>query len=254
MKLGLKLYSTNVELIAEARRLKEKEFFEYIELYTIPHSYEKTIDDWKALNIPFVIHAPHSFHGINLAQADMWETNQRNFKEAQLFADSLGADTIIVHGGNNGSFAETLRQITLLNEKRIALENKPKFGQKKELCIGWSPAQFQQAVDDGFSNAFILDFAHAAYAANSLNIDTMEIIRGFVEFKPKIFHLSDGEKSSEIDIHLNLGKGSLDLTDFLSVVPGGALMTIETPRNQSNGLEEFVKDVNFLRKLLSLKE
>ncbi len=254
MKLGLKLYSTNVNLIAEARRLKKQKIFEYVELYTIPHSYEKTIDDWKGLNIPFVIHAPHSFHGINLAQADMWKTNQHHFKEAQLFADSLEADTIIVHGGNNGSFAETIRQITLLDEERIALENKPKYGQKKEICCGWSPAQFRQAVDDGFSNAFILDFAHAACAANSLNIDTMEIIRGFVEFTPKIFHLSDGDNSSEIDIHLNLGKGSFDLADFLSVVPDGALMTIETPRNQSNGLEDFVNDVYFLRKVLSLKK
>jgi len=254
LNIGLKLYSTDTSLIDNALRIQEEGFYDYIELYIIPSSYKGTINAWKALDVPFVIHAPHSFHGFNLAQANMWEANQCNFKEAQLFADSLGADTIIVHGGNNGSFAETLRQIALLNEKRIALENKPKFGQKKELCIGWSPAQFRQAVDDGFSNAFILDFAHAACAANSLNIDTMEIIRGFVEFKPKIFHLSDGDNSSEIDIHLNLGKGSFDLGDFLSVVPEGALMTIETPRNQSNGLEDFVNDVSFLRKVLSLKK
>jgi len=254
LNIGLKLYSTDTSLIDHALRIQEEGFYDYIELYIVPGSYEQVISDWTLLTIPFIIHAPHSFHGINLAEADMWKNNQHHFKEAQLFADSLCADTIIVHGGNNGSFVEALRQITLLDEQRIALENKPKYGQKREICCGWSPAQFRQAVDDGFSNAFVLDFAHAACAANSMNIDTMEIVREFAEFKPKVFHLSDGDNSSEIDIHLNLGTGSLDLAGFLSVVPDGALMTIETPRNQSNGLEDFVKDVSFLRKVLSLKK
>lgn len=249
MKLGLKLYSTNVDLIAEARRLKEQEIFEYVELYTIPHSYEKTIDDWKALNIPFVIHAPHSFHGINLAQANMWKANQRNFKEAQLFADSLGADIIIVHGGNNGSFAETLRQITLLEEKRIALENKPRIGLENELCMGWSPSEFRRAVDAGVINNLVLDFGHAASAASSLGVDAMEVIREFVAFKPKVFHLSDGDAFSEKDTHLNLGRGSLNLSDFLAVVPEEELLTVETPRDPSKGLGDFIDDVCFLRNL-----
>ncbi len=249
MKLGLKLYSTNVDLIAEARRLKEQEIFEYVELYTIPHSYEKTIDDWKALKIPFVIHAPHSFHGINLAQADMWKTNQRNFKEAQLFADSLRADTIIVHGGSNGSFAETLRQITLLEEKRIALENKPRIGLENELCMGWSPSEFRRAVDAGVINNLVLDFGHAASAASSLGVDAMEVIREFVAFKPKVFHLSDGDAFSEKDTHLNLGRGSLNLSAFLTVVPEEGLLTVETPRDPSKGLGDFIDDVCFLRNL-----
>lgn len=229
-------------------------FFDYVELYIIPYSYKKTINAWNSLNTPFVIHAPHSFHGINLAQANMWRTNQRNFKEVQLFADSLRADIIIMHGGNNGTFDETLRQIALLNENRIALENKPKFGLQNQACIGWSPSEFRQAVNAGVLNAFVLDFGHAVCAANSLITNAMVIIREFMEFKPKIFHLSDGDNSSEKDIHLNLGKGCLNLAEFLSIVPERGLLTIETPRNPSNGLEDFVNDVCFLRKILSQKK
>lgn len=254
LNVGLKLYSTDTSLIDNALRIQEEGYYDYIELYIIPGSYKQAINAWKALNVPFVIHAPHSFHEFNLAQANMWKTNQRNFNEAQLFADSFEADIIIVHGGNNGSFAETLRQIDLLEERRIALENKPKFGQKNERCIGWSPSEFRWAVDAGFSNAFVLDFVHAVCAANSLDVDVMGIISEFLEFKPKIFHLSDGDNSSEIDIHLNLGKGSLDLAGFLSVVPEGALLTIETPRDPSNGLEDFVNDVCFLRNVFSRKK
>jgi sugar phosphate isomerase/epimerase len=254
LNIGLKLYSTDTSLIDNALRIQEEGFYDYIELYIIPGSYKQAISDWMLFNVPFIIHAPHSFHGINLAQANMWKANQRNFKEAQLFADSLGADIIIVHGGNNGSLVETLRQIVLLDEKRIALENKPKFGLKNEVCIGWSPSEFRQAVDAGFPNAFVLDFVHAICAANSLDVDVMVIINEFMKFKPRIFHLSDGDNSSEKDIHLNLGKGSLDLAGFLSFVPEGALLTIETPRNPSNGLEDFVNDICFLRNILSRKE
>ena len=254
MEVGLKLYSTDVVSIPDVLKLRKQGFFDYVELYIIPSSYKGTINAWKSLNVPFVIHAPHSFHGFNLAQTNMWKTNQRNFNEAQLFADSFEADVIIVHGGNNGSFAETLRQIDLLKERRIALENKPKFGLKNERCVGWSPSEFRWAVDAGFSNAFVLDFGHAVCAANSMHIDTMGFIGEFLKFKPKIFHLSDGDNSSEIDDHFNLGKGSLDIEGFLSVVPDGSCLTIETPRDPSNGLEDFVNDVCFLRNVFSRKK
>jgi len=120
--IGLKLHSINVALIPDALRLKKNGVFDYIELYIIPYSYKKTIDVWKGLDIPYVIHAPHSFHGVNLAQADKWETNLQRFNEARQFANDLGSDIIIVHGGNNGSFEETVRQIRLFNENESFLK------------------------------------------------------------------------------------------------------------------------------------
>lgn len=254
LNIGLKLYSTDTSLIDNALIIQEEGFYDYIELYIVPGSYEETIESWKSFDCPFVIHAPHSIHGINLAQANMWKANQRNFKEAQLFADSLGADIIIVHGGNNGSFAETLRQIVLLDEKRIVLENKPKVGLQNEVCMGWSPFEFRRAVDAGVINSMVLDFGHAASAASSLGVDAMEVIREFVALKPKVFHLSDGDAFSEKDTHLNLGRGSLNLSAFLTVVPEEGLLTVETPRDSSKGLEDFIDDICFLRNILSRKK
>jgi len=225
--------------------------FDYIELYIIPGSYEATINAWKDLNIPYVIHAPHSFHGVNLAQADKWETNLQCFNEARQFADDFGSDIIIVHGGNNGSFEETLRQISLFNEPRIALENKPKVGIQNEVCVGWSPSEFQSAIAVGVLSGTVLDFVHAVCAANSEKIDKMKMIKEFIVFHPKVFHLSDGDAFSEKDVHLNLGRGNLDLSGFLSVIPESGLVTIETPRNKSNGLDDFVNDVHSLSNLLS---
>jgi deoxyribonuclease-4 len=247
--IGLKLYSTDVTLIQDALRL-EKNTFNFIELYIIPGSYEKTINAWKSLDIPYVIHAPHSLHSVNLAQEEKWQSNLRHFNEARRFADKLVSKTIIVHGGNNGYISETIRQIRLLSEPRIALENKPKVGLQNELCIGWCPTEFYEVFNTGVLDSMVLDFAHAAYAANSLKVDEMELIRGFMAFNPKVFHLSDGDASSERDIHLNLGKGSLNLVEILPFVPQNGLLTIETPRDGNKGLKDFFNDVHFLRKLL----
>ncbi len=249
--VGLKLHSTNVALIPDALRLKKEGFFDYIELYIIPDTYEENIDAWKNIDVPYVIHAPHSFHGVNLAQKDKWETNLQFFNEARQFADDLGSDIIIVHGGNNGSFEETLRQIELLKEPRIVLENKPKIGIRNEECVGWSPSEFHRAMAVGILSGTVLDFVHAVYAANSAKMDKMEIIKAFMVFHPKVFHFSDGNASSEKDIHLDLGKGNMDIGGFLSVIPNGGLVTIETPRDELKGLEDFVNDIHFLRNLLA---
>jgi len=249
--IGLKLHSTNIALISDAIKLKKEGFFYYIELYIIPGTYEETIDSWKDIDVPYIIHAPHSFHGVNFAQADKWEINLRHFNETQMFADELCADIIIVHGGNNGYFTETIRQIELLNERRIALENKPKIGICNEKCVGWSPQEFHEAMMFEVISGTVLDFVHASYAANSAKIDRMKIIKDFMVFHPKVFHLSDGNAILEKDVHLNLGKGSMDLGGFLSVIPNGGLVTIETPRNELKGLEDFVNDIQFLHNLLA---
>ena len=249
--VGLKLHSTNVLLISEAEKCKEEGFFDYVELYIIPGTYEETIDAWKNLDVPYVIHAPHSFHGVNLAQADKWETNLRHFNETRMFADELRTDIIIVHGGNNGTFSETIRQISLLNEKRIVLENKPRKGIYGEICVGWSPEEFHRASHAGVLNGTALDFVHANCASNSMGVEVMELVSEFMTFKPKIFHLSDGERSSEKDAHFNFGKGNLNLHQFVSVVPKEGLLTIETPRDQSRGLKDCIHDVRYLHSIVA---
>ena len=248
--IGLKLHSNNVVLIQDAIKLRKEKFFDYIELYIIPDNYEETIDAWKNFDVPYVIHAPHSFHGVNLAQAHKWEINFKHFNEARQFANELRADIIIVHGGNNGTFSKTIRQISLLNERRIVLENKPKKGIYGEINVGWSPEEFHRASHAGVLNGVALDFVHANCASNSMGVDVMKLVSEFMTFKPEIFHLSDGERSSEKDTHFNFGKGNLNLHQFLSVVPNKGLLTIETPRDPSKGLKDFVRDVHFLRNLI----
>jgi len=249
-RIGLKLYSTNTSLIPEALLLKNK-FFNYVELYIIPGSYDETISAWEKFDVPFVIHAPHSFHGVNLARLDRRATNMNHMREVQCFADKLNADIIIVHGGNNGNLNETIEELRLINDARIVVENKPKIGTLDELCIGWSPLEFNQLRKAGVLNGTALDFTHAVCAARATDTDQWELIQSLMDFEPKLFHLSDIDSSSHKDMHLNLGKGSLNLQKFFSFVPHDSLVTIETPRKNVETLSEFITDIEYLQRLSS---
>ena len=75
MKIGLKLWSTNTDhYLREAKRLYADRIFDYIELYMVPGSLNTHIS-WKDLCIPFIVHAPHSAHGINLADPELENNN-----------------------------------------------------------------------------------------------------------------------------------------------------------------------------------
>ncbi len=251
--IGLKLHTTNTDLIPDAIKIGG-DYFDFIELYVVPGTYKETIESWKKFNAVYIIHAPHSFHGVNLAQAGMKKVNLQHLRETQLFADDLQSDIIILHGGNNGSIDETIDQIECLQDNRIAFENKPKIGASNELCIGWSPAEFQKIADAGHLSGFVLDFAHAACAARAEGIDEVQMIESFLAFHPILFHLSDGDSLSEKDNHLNLGKGNRDLGFYVGCVPPGGSITLETPRNPATGLDEFIEDVVFLSKLFRKRE
>jgi deoxyribonuclease IV len=246
-QLGLKLHSTNIGLIADATSLWEEDVFQYIELYVVPDSYLSTIDMWKNCQIPFIIHAPHSFHGINLAIASQWKQNRKLFEETQKFADKLHGNRVIVHGGHTGNIEETIRQASQLDDPRVILENKPKVGINDEICVGWSPDEFRKAQVSSVFAGFVLDFGHAACAAFSIGKKPMDFVTEFLAFEPEVFHLSDGDQYSEKDTHYNIGKGNLELKEFLCIIPQGAYLTLEIPCNYSRGLEDFVKDTNLLK-------
>jgi len=254
MSIGLKLYSTDTALIPEAMVLYERDLFQFIELYLTPRTPREMIGQWKRLGVPFVIHAAHSLHGINLAQAEREKDNVQYFGETSRIADMLGSSWIIAHGGNNGSILETIRQIGLMGDNRIVIENKPKIGLRDEACIGWSPADFQKIADTGRLYGFVLDFAHASCAARSEGIDEAKMIESFLALHPVVFHLSDGNAISEKDTHLNLGKGNRDLGFYVGCVPLDGYITLETPRNPATGLDDFVRDAAFLSALLQKHE
>ena len=252
MKIGLKLWNINTDFyLEEAKRLYKEKHFDYIELYIIPNKID-TLKKWATLDIPFIIHAPHSAHNFNLADTNLKESNKNIYKEVKEFADTLKAKYIIFHGGCDGNIEETAKQLKNLNEERAIIENKPfiplpnKWGYTK--CRGYNKKEIEHVMSIS-GCGFCLDFGHAICAANSLGIDYWNYIDNFLELKPNMFHLSDiKDLSSEIDSHPNLGNGLLDIKKVLSKISNDAMITVETNKNNKENLDGFVSDVQFLLK------
>lgn len=259
MKLGLKVWSTNTDAyLHEARRLYAEGVYDYIELYAVPGSLAE-LPLWKALQselqIQFVIHAPHSVHGVNPADAAKRAANLTIFSEVRKFADELNADKIIVHGGWYPKVAdpapahqETSAQLQAYADSRILLENKPYLpvDDTPRRLIGSTPAEVR-GILAAVGCGFCLDVGHAISSANAHDADWRAWFADFLSLRPAMFHLSDLPCDSKIDQHLHFGTGSLPIRDILAHLPSDARISIETKRNSATDLNDFQKDVEWLR-------
>jgi sugar phosphate isomerase/epimerase len=252
IKLGLKLWSTNTYLIPEALRLAERGSFDYIELFSVPDSLSDVGDSWKGLGLPFVIHAPHSAAGLNFSIAPMEVRNRTLAAESFRFADLLGADTVIFHPGTRGTLEETMRQASLVRDQRMVFENKPKLGLDGSICVGYLPEDMRRLCE-GLGTRFCLDFGHAVAAANACAIDPMTLVDQFFELRPAMYHLTDGDYTGRVDRHDAYGSGSFPLASFLSRIPDGVRVTDEARRADSSGLEEFLKDSEFIKTAVCIR-
>ena len=256
--IGLKLWSTNTgPLMSTARCLFAEGIFDYIELIVVPNS-EQTLDAWAGLKdfgIPFVIHNAHSAQGFNLAMRSAAASNLRIYSETRNFADTLGAERIIFHGGADGDIEETIRQLKAFNESRALVENKPFVPLKNPLglarCRGATRAELEQITAE-VGCGFCLDIGHAVCSANSQEIEPYEYIKELSSnLKPKMFHLSDvKDMASPYDAHPHLGTGCLDIARLKrEIFDEGAVISIETVRDSMMNLDDFKRDVEYLRQI-----
>ena len=246
MKLGLKLWSVNGNYIAPALALYEREVFDYIELFTVPGS-ASYIEKWKALDIPFVLHAPHSLAGFNPAVKDRRSANFALLPELDEYRIALNPEFIIFHPGVDGSIDETINQFNIIQEQfpeihsLSLVENKPSIGLTGTTCVGALPQEIIR-IQNETGMGFCFDIGHAVCASNTSGID----IKDFFRMQPAIYHLSDGDGDSELDAHLNYGKGDFDIGLILKQLPSDAKITIETDKASEDNLNDFVKDVEYL--------
>lgn len=254
MLRGLKLWSVNTGVYPElAQSLYDAGRFDYLELYVVPGTLG-TLQEWRSLRLPVVIHAPHFKHGFNLALPECAERNRRLYAEAGRFADALEARYIIFHGGTFGCIEETARQLAMLDEPRALIENKPCITRndgKILECRGSTPAEIR-LVMESCGCGFCLDIPHALCAANYLNREQDAMLEAFNAFHPAMYHLADMmDTSLLIDDHTQLGQGGLDMSRFIpSVLGDSAMVTIETTRRIPESLEEFERELDWLQPFL----
>jgi sugar phosphate isomerase/epimerase len=253
LKIGLKLWATNAHYVAEAERLLGTGIADYIELYAYPNSFEQFINTWKRLQGPYIVHAAHFSHGLCLSKASDFKHNQELIGEALRFADQLQAAKVIVHPGINGEIAETARQLKLLYDPRLLIENKPYYVQIGGICNGHSPEDIQFLKEEA-NVGFCFDVGHAICAANALRKKQIGFIKDFLSLNPLLFHVSDGDWEGLYDDHMHLGGGSFVLKELIALLPQESRITLETPHDYQDSLRDFEQDALFLKSLFKVTE
>ena len=242
IKFGLKLWSINYNLIEEAEKLIKKDIFQYIELMVAP---DTEISPFLKIEVPYIIHITSERWGLNIADKEKEDFNLRLISQNIKWADALGAEYLILHPGF-GEIETAKKFLEKIKDKRILIENMPRVGMNNEKMLGFSPEQIKELTGDEFG--FCLDLNHAIKAAISLKKDYKKYIKEFLKLKPAMFHISDGNLDREKDEHLNIGEGEYGFKFLINCVKESQskYITMETPRNNLNSLEE---DLENLKKL-----
>jgi len=248
LQLGLKLGSLNTNYTEDILSFYQTGYFQYIELFAVPESFDKTIEYWKQFSIPIIIHAPHSFAGMNLSLLEERENNRKKIQETFHFADTLKSEYIIFHSGVDGKIEETINQLRPFIDSRCLIENKPMRGLNDEKCLGSTQDEIKHILNE-LQAGFCLDFGHAICTANSLKKEPLEFIKEFFFFNPQLYHLTDGDYTSEYDTHLHYGEGTFPLKKFLEMLPNEAKVTNEATHNSDANLNDFKKDFLYVKNI-----
>lgn len=259
IKFGLKLWSTNDNLIEEAKELIEKDIFHYVEILVVP---DTEFSPFQKTNIPYIIHITNERWGVDIGDKSKEDFNLKTINQCIQWANELSAEYLILHLGYK-DFRVAKSFLDKIEDKRILIENVPKVGLDEEEfalfdkanveMIGFSPEQIKELIGDKFG--FCLDFGHSTKAAISLKKDYKDYIKEFLKLNPMILHISDGRLNNEKDEHLNIGEGDYDF-DFLADCikkSQAEYISLETPRNNLNSLSEDLKNLEKLKSVLFKK-
>jgi deoxyribonuclease-4 len=128
----------------------------------------------------------------------------------------------------------------------------PKVGLNGEKCLGYDAKTMKELTRDKFG--ICLDFGHAVKAAVSLHVDYKRHLNEFLQLKPKMFHICDGKLNYEKDRHLNIGEGDFEFEFLVECIKKNEskYVTLETPRENSQSLEEDIKNLKTMKSLWKL--
>ncbi len=251
-KLGLKVWSVNMEYINEAERIYKDGLCDFIEIYAIPDSFANYGAKWKKINAPYVIHAPHYKDGVNLALSEKREFNLKIAEESMRFADILNSDKIIFHPGAHGSIDEIVKQLKSFNDGRALIENKPFLGIGGKIEFHGASFEEISEIINRSEVKFCLDFGHAICAANSFKIEPIEFLKKMETLSPTMYHLTDGDYNGVTDTHKNYGTGTFPLKEIIKLIPDNSLVTNEAAKKYKESLDDFDKDAELFRDLEKL--
>ena len=259
-KFGVKLWSKdfikNKDFAMKSINAIKEGFFDYIELFALPNSYEDlhTIIKSEMKNIQTIIHAPHSCFDLDTGNSALLKQNQGKLKSSQQFADLLDADVIILHPGfyeGEKFLEESIRQFKIFNDRRIAVENMPSYCSSTNKALhGSSPAQIKRFMTETRCQ-FCLDFSHAICAANAYKRDIFDDLREYQKLNPYMYHMCDGDLNSDNDEHRHYGQGNYPLETLINnYTSDDAYITMETGNSIPTSITPWIDDIKYLKNLM----
>jgi len=252
VKIGLKLFSSNIESIESAKRYYQEGLLDYIELMPLPNMSEVDFIHWRDSEIPINIHSPHSQYGFNLSLSAERDSNRVTFDEIRFIADTFNSEYIIVHPGVTGRIEETIFQINDFNDKRITVENMPFVALSGKKCICSTPEEIQYVINQ--TNAsFCFDNTHSAKSSFSNGFSMEDYIKKFLHQSPTVVHICGIKRNGYYDEHLNFFNSEISAEEVLSPIVNKlkqVFLTLEIPEKDYKSLMDFKRDASTVRDAL----
>jgi len=244
------------------QRVKELDV-DYIEFKANPPNFfpldldEKKIEFIKrkltSFEIKPIVHS--SVYDVNLASLNptIREASVKTTLDCLKMAEKLGAEILVVHGGNlpsdyplklinkaNMNLLTSLRELVEVAEKKeiiIGLENNARGFNVKMVKNKDEHLFFLEKINSRFLRA-VLDIGHANLYGLSIEDYTRKIKDFLVEIH---LHNNEGVK----DVHFPLNQGNIDIKKFLDLVDE---LKISVPLVlEVTSLEDFEKSLNFIK-------
>jgi len=251
LKFGLKIIGNNEQLLSDSIKFVDTDMFDYIELL-IPPTFNlsnKILN--KISKIKLILHCPHENYGVDIGRKEKREFTIKMIKKSLQWMEKTNAIYLIIHCGT-GNIEVAKENLKLFKDYKdlILLENMPMIGLNGEICLGYNAKSFRDLNVLNFGLCF--DIGHAIKSSISLGVGYRDIILEFMQFNPRIFHISDGKFDKEIDEHLNIGEGEYDFEFINKIIRKSSsdMITLETPRNNNIDINEDLKNLEKLKNLL----
>jgi len=241
MKIGLKLYPQNLDLVE-----KYNDLFDFFEVLIEP---DFDVNNLKHYDKEITIHAAHGTFGLDLADSKKEELNKEILEKARKAADIVDSKFIIVHPGHKKNENSERNMLNFLKnnfDKRFIFENCLISEDRRSLFS--TPEEMKKLLEQ-FNIGMCLDFEHAIISANFLKKDPLKFIKSFLELNVKCFHVSGVSMDTIKGMHNHLFEVDNNY-EFLKWIPKNKYITFETRYHITKNKDFVLKDIEFLKQII----
>lgn len=246
IRLGTKISTRNFNFIPQI--YANQDLIDYIEIIIMPEFTSADIDVISNLKIPYAIHVPNIFYGIDFGNINKNEKNIEYINKINKYKNQLRPICCIVHP-ESGDLELSIENIKKVDIKPVALENMTLKSLLGGELIGYDPESLKEYFIKISDLEFCLDINHAIKAAISKKIDYLSFIKDFLSFKnPILYHISGGTMNVEVDEHLPLEKSQYNLSEIKKILLNHnsiVNLTLETPKDYEKGIEDDLQNIKF---------